>query len=47
MSDRHQILDDHESSWTRLEHDAFHWLEASDDNAQDPDGAHVLGSKAE
>ena len=33
MSDRHQTLDDHQSSWTRLEYDASHWLEASDDKA--------------
>jgi len=32
MSDRHQIMDDHKF-WTRLEHDASHWLEASDDKA--------------
>ena len=30
MSDRHQNMDDHEF-WTRLEHDASHWLEASDE----------------
>ncbi|MBI3413803.1 MAG: hypothetical protein HY043_00565 [Verrucomicrobia bacterium] len=30
MSDRHQILDDQEF-WTRLEYDASHWLESSDD----------------
>ena len=30
MSDRHQILDDKEF-WTRLEFDASHWLEGSDD----------------
>ena len=29
VSDRHQILDD-KDFWTRLEYDASHWLESSD-----------------
>lgn len=32
MGDRHQILDD-EEFWTRLEYDASHWVENSDDKA--------------
>jgi hypothetical protein len=32
MSDRHQIMDDHEL-WTRLEQGASHWLEVLDGKA--------------